>query len=234
MTGVLYYTDNQCQERILMAARKQLLWSIGDLPLVSVSQYPIDFGRNIVLPLSRSIPSMFMQILIGLKALTTETVFFAEHDVLYHPSHFDFRPPRDDAYYFNSNTWTVDATDGRAMYHDGIRRVSGMVANRSILLEHYTKRVERVEKEGFSRKLIGFEPGGQRLHRPPDYDQERFWSEHPLVDIKHGNNVTQPRFNLSQYRKGGKDQKDSFVIADEIPWWGRTRDRFDDFLRQWT
>jgi hypothetical protein len=233
-TGVLYYTDNQCEERILLAARKQLARCIGDWPLVAVSQYPIEFGCNIVLPLSRSILSMFRQILAGLKALKTDEVFFAEHDVLYHPSHFAFIPPRNDVYYFNSNTWTVDASDGRAMYHDGIRRTSGLVAHREILLEHYTKKVERVEKEGWNRRLIGFEPGGKRAKRPPDYEQECFRSEHPIVDIKHGNNLTKPRFKLSQYSRRGRHQKDSFVIADEIPWWGTTRDRFDEFLRELT
>jgi hypothetical protein len=197
---------------------------------VAVSQYPIDFGHNIVLHLPRSILSMFKQILAGLQTLTTDIVFFAEHDVLYPPSHFEFTLPEECVYYFNSNTWTVDASDGRAMYHDGIRRTSGLVAHRETLLEHYTKKVERVEKEGFSRKLIGFEPGGRRARRPPDYPQECFRSEHPIVDIKHGNNLTPPRFKLSQYRRRGKHQKDSFVITDTIPWWGKTQGRFDEFL----
>ena len=36
----------------------------------------------------RGIVTMFRQILAGLEALDTEYAFCVEHDVLYHPSHF--------------------------------------------------------------------------------------------------------------------------------------------------
>ena len=142
MKGILYYTDNQCQERILLAVRKQLIKCVGYSAIVSVSQYPIDFGENIVLNVKRSITSMFQQIVAGLEALQSDIVFLAEHDVLYHPSHFDFIPPEKDVYYFNTNVWTVKSDTGEALFFDGARRTSGLVAYRDILLEDYMKKVE--------------------------------------------------------------------------------------------
>ena len=50
---------------------------------------------------------MFKQILAGLEALDTDIVFFCEHDVLYYPSHFDFRPLKKDVIYYNTNVWKV-------------------------------------------------------------------------------------------------------------------------------
>ena len=233
--GIVYYTDNQCQERILLAARKQLLKASNGIPIVSVSQYPIDFGHNIVHPVERSIVAMFEQIIIGLKYLSADIIFFAEHDVLYHPSHFDFVPERKDAYYFNTNVWTTRTSDGQCVYHDHAKRTSGLVAYKDILIEHYTKKVEKargyfkITHRGFGRK-IGFEPGAKKGRK--DYEVLTYKSKYPNVDIKHGGNITPPRFKLSKFQHGGRRVKDSFILTDSIPSWGRIKGRFDDFIRE--
>lgn len=234
MKGILYYTDNQAQEKILLACRKQLKRCQGNMPLVSVSQYPIDFGFNIVLPLKSQLISMFRQIVAGLEDLSVDTIFLAEHDVLYHPSHFDFTPPKDDIYYFNTNVWTVKSDTGEALYFDGARRNSGLVASRKILLEHFTKKIEKARTffasttRGFGRK-VGYEPGKKKGR--DDYRAVEFKSEFPNLDIKHGRNITKPRFKLSAYQHGGERVKDSWVLTDEVPYWGKTGGRFDDFIR---
>ena len=195
-----------------------------------MSQYPIDFGYNIVMPLERSVLSMFQQMLTGLEALKTDIIFFVEHDVLYHPSHFDFRPPRKDIYYFNTNVWMVDSDDGKALYYDGMKKTSGLVAYRDILLEHYREKVALVEREGFV-KGMGYEPGRKAArNRPDDYDIECFKSQHPNIDIKHNRTVTRARFRLEQYQHGGRRYKDSWILTDEVPHWGKTKP-FGDFLR---
>ena len=227
--GLLYYTDNQCQERILLAARNQLNRCRGAYRLVSVSQYPIVFGRNIVVPMDRSAVSMFYQILVGLEALESDTVFMLEHDVFYHPSHFDFEPLRDDTYYYNLNVWNVDADTGQALHYDGMRMTSGLVAHRKLLLEHYRKRLKVIEAEGFSVKRMGYEPG-KRGNGIDKHSVEYFESAVPNINIKHGGNLTPGRFKLSQYRRPKKLEA-SWVLADEVPGWGRTKGRFGDFVR---
>ena len=234
MKGILYYTDNKAPEKILLACRKQLLRCQGDMPIVSVSQYPIEFGKNIVLPLKSQLISMFRQIVVGLEELKTDVVFLAEHDMLYHPSHFDFEPPRDNIYYYNTNLWTVKSDTGQALYTDHSRRNSGLVASRRILLEHFTQKIDKaveffkVTTRGFGRK-IGFEPGRKKGRE--DYRVKEYRSEHPNLDIKHGGNITKPRFKLSDYQHGGRRVKDSFTLSDEVPYWGKTGGRFDDFIR---
>lgn len=235
MKGILYYTNNKCQERILLTCRKRLetIAKLNHIPIICVSQYPVAFGENIVMELESSELSMFKQILTGLEAMKADVVYHCEHDVLYHPSHFEFSPPKDDIYYFNVNVWSVNASDGQALYYDGMRMTSGLVANRDILIEGYKNKISWVEKDGtFSRRRIGFEPGKRESSetRKDDYPWQIFYSKFPNVDIKHDDNITRKRFDLKEYRCRERI-KDSFVLADQIPEWGKTKGRFEGFLR---
>lgn len=225
--GIVYYTDNRCQERIMSAVRNRLNWCKINYPLVSVSQYPMDFGHNVVIPCKPSILSMFKQILEGLHILTTDFVFLTEHDVLYHPCHFDFEPRTDDTYYYNTNVWTLNSETGEALHYDGMRKTSCLVANRELLIDHYTKKIAYVEKHGFSYRL-GFEPGKRNIDA---HGFETYNSAVPNIDIKHGNNIMPWRGKLSQYRNRRRLES-SWQLSDSIPYWGKTLGRFDDFLRE--
>lgn len=233
--GIVYYTDNRCEERIAQVVRAQLRMCarIHDLDIVSVSHYPIDFGRNIVVDLESSVLSMFKQNLIGLHSSRADVVFFCEHDVLYHPSHFELLPYRD-AYYFNTNVWTVDARNGEALYYEhkcpGRMMVSGLFGDRMVLLDHYRRRVPRVEEDGWHRHM-GFEPGKPLPRGFDDVPRKCLRSTHPNIDIKHTTNITPARFRLSQYRCR-EEIKDSWVISDRVPGWGETQGRFEKFLRE--
>ena len=185
---------------------------------------------------------MFRQILAGLEMSKADIVWLAEHDILYHPSHFDFVPPTTDAFYYNENVFKVDADTGRALFYF-TKQTSGLCAYRELLLEHYRKRVAKVEqnakdleargepvrRDGFSRHM-GFEPG---CHSPPrgvdNYPAKAWMSEFPNVDIRHGENLTPSRWRQDQFRserscRGWKE-------SDEVPGWGQTRGRFNEFLR---
>lgn len=225
--GLVYYTDNRCEERIIKIVRRQLENVSNGRPIVSVSQYPIAFGKNIVMPLPRGALTMFKQILAGLLAIEADVVFLVEHDVIYHPSHFDFMPPRTDTFYYNENTYKVDAKSGQALFHY-TKQTSGICAYRDLLLEHYETRVARVEKEGFTRRM-GFEPGTHRFPRGiDDYPAERWMSKYPNIDIRHSNNLTANRFKKEQFRS--QRSIVGWKLCDDVPGWGRTKNRFDEFL----
>ena len=224
--GIVYYTDNQAEERFFIANRK-ILNDTG-LPIVSVSQYPIDFGENIVMDLSRSNISMFKQILTGLKTSTADIVFLCEHDILYDKSHFDFMPVDKNTFYYNQNRWAVDIHTGKAIFYK-TRCPSHLVAYRKTLIKYYTKRLEMIEKDGFKSKIgyappMGMEKNGWRA--------KKYMSERPNVDIRHNNNLTPNRFNKEEFisRMAAVGWKE----ADEIPHWGKTKGRFEDFLRDVT
>jgi glycosyltransferase involved in cell wall biosynthesis len=227
--GIVYYTNNVIEDRIAIVARAQLKKCCEGMEIVSVSHVPLEMGENIVVNMESSILSMFKQILLGLECSKSEIIFLTEHDLLYHPSHFQFAPESKDAYYYNENNWCLDSKTGQALFYRPRQQVSGLCAYRDTLLAHYSARVERVEKEGFSRKM-GFEPGKKLPHGIDNVPRKGFFSMFPNVDIKHGSNITKGRFNLDQYRCKEKI-KDSWVLADGIPYWGKTRGRFDEFIR---
>lgn len=220
--GILYYTDNTLNEKIMKQCQDQIRLGAKGNRIVSVSLKKIDFGDNITLPLERGYLTMFKQILAGLEQLDTDIVFFCEHDVLYHPSHFDFRPPRKDVYYYNMNCWQLRASDGHAVYYD-CKRLSGLCADRLFLIQHYKERIRRVEAEGFTRKM-GFEPGTHnRAERVDDFKAEGWRSEYPNIDIRHDGNLTSSRWDPSQF----KDQRNcqNWQESDGvIPGWGLTHD----------
>lgn len=225
--GIVYYSDGHCRSEIREAVCRRLL-SIG-LPIVSVTLSPLEFGTNIVLPEERGYLTMFRQILAGLRVIDTDVVFFAEHDVLYDPSHFEFVPPRDDTYYYNLNVWKVDADTGRALHYE-TKQTSGLCASRDLLLRHYEERVRRVEAYGFSRRM-GFEPGSHgRSERVDDYPSDSWMSALPNVDIRHGQNLTPSRWRKDQFR----DQRHcrGWVESEDVPGIGRSCGRFDEWLSE--
>jgi len=226
--GVVYYTDNQIDPQMMLACQRQILKGIKEKHIISVSLQPIDFGTNIHLPLERGYLTMFKQILAGLEASTADVIFFCEHDILYHPSHFDFVPPRKDAFYYNLNVWKVRAGDGHALRVDDCKQTSGLCAWRELLLEHYRKRVERVERDGFDRNM-GFEPG---THNPPrgidNYGAESYVSRYPNIDIRHDRNLTPNRWNRDQFRN--QRYTIGWTEADEVPGWGNTKKLMDTIV----
>lgn len=221
-SGIVYYTDNLLDEKIMKLCQEQIKKS--GLPIVSVSLQPINFGDNIVLPLKRSYLTMFKQILAGLEKIQTDIVFLCEHDVLYHPSHFHFQPPRKDIFYYNQNKWRLRVSDGFLVYHD-CKSTSQLCADKKFLIKHYKKRISLVEKNGFSRKM-GFEPGSHnRLERVDDFKSEDWRSEFPNVDVRHGWNLTESRWKISEFRNSSqKKVSRSWREANEVPGWGSGKD----------
>lgn len=199
MKTILYYTDNTLDDnQIGIKTRHQLLKA--NLPIVSVSLKPINFGINLVLNGKRGFLTMVRQILLGLEAIKSPVVFFCEHDVLYHPTHFDFYPDKDDIYYYNTNVWKVRAEDGHCLWVDNLKQLSGLCANRELLLQHYQKRVKVIERSGYSTK-IGHEPGTHnRPERIDDYKSQSWQSQFPNLDIRHKSNITSNRWSRDQFR----------------------------------
>jgi hypothetical protein len=242
--GVVYYTDSQKgNDTILNAARTQLVTATNGHEIISVSLKPLRFGdvQITMAKRSRGILSMFKQILAGLEVSTSDIIFLCEHDVLYHPSHFDFIPPEHDAFFYNENVWKVRAEDGQALFYR-TKQTSGLCAYRDLLVEHYRRRVAKVEqnardlrekglpvrRDGYSRHM-GFEPGCHAEPRGVDnYPAKDWMSPEPNLDIRHGHNLTPNRWSQDQFRD--KKSCREWKMSDEVPGWGTTKGRFDEIL----
>jgi hypothetical protein len=55
-------------------------------------------------------------------------------------------------------------------------------------------------------------------------------SEEPNIDIRHGRNLTATRWSKSQFRN--QRYTKGWTEAGEVPGWGITKGRFDDFLME--
>jgi hypothetical protein len=199
--------------------QKQIIKS--GLPIVSVSLSPINFGTNIILSAESGHLTMFKQILAGLTISREDVIFFCEHDVLYHMSHFDFIPPRKDIYYYNENVYKVRYPDGKALTYL-CNQTSGLCAYRELLLKHYEERVRRVELEGYSNEM-GFEPGTHnRASRVDDFKAKSWMSKYPNIDIRHDKNLTPSRWKKDQFRN--KKFTAGWKEVTEVPGWGKVSD----------
>ncbi len=207
--SIVYYTDNRLGEPIFSVVQQELLKS--GLPIVSVSLKPIDFGLNIVLDLEPCYLTMMTQIITALKASQSDYVFFCEHDVLYPHSHFDFTPPRDNIFYYNSHTWRWDYPNDRAVTYDRLISLSGLCVNRQFVLDHYLTRLQKVENNGWEKdtkrepdwaRKWGYEPGTKKTKRGgfSNDDFETWRSNEPMIDIRHNNTFSKRKVTLDSFK----------------------------------
>jgi glycosyltransferase involved in cell wall biosynthesis len=213
--GIVYYTDNRLSPAIMRACQKQL--AKAGLHIVSVSLAPLDFGHNIVLDAERGILTMFRQQLAGLEASTADVIFMCEHDVLYHPSHFDFRPPRKDTFYYNTAVWKCRYPDGHAVWTDDLQQVSGLCAYRGLLIDYYRRKIAEYERGEFDRH---FEPGEKTG------DTSANWQSAVCnIDIRHDQTLTRSKWSPDEFRN--KRYARGWKETDDIPGWGRFKEVFD-------
>lgn len=208
--SIVFYTDNRLNRRVAKEVRATV--KASGLPILSVSLKPMQFGDNIPLVRKPSVRTMVEQILIGLEQSTADHVFLCEHDVLYHPTHFDFRPGNDDVFYYNTNVWQALLDTGMANKVDDRRQTSGLCASRELLIEEYASRLARLD-DGESPRDIGFEPGTR------DGRSSTWQSESPNVDLRHGHNLTVTKRGPDDFRNPKYAAGWIEVPIGEIPGW---------------
>lgn len=222
---IIFYTDNRLNIKIAHAVQHRLknISTETGIPITSVSLRAMPhFGhRNIHINATRGYETMFKQILEGLKASNAEIIFLCEHDILYHPTHFEFTPEDKNTFYYNQNVWFLRASDGHALHYD-VNQLSGLVAYREALLTHFQERYDKVQKEGFTRQM-GFEP---MTHNRVDWQHKfklgTYKSRYPNLDIRHAGNLTGQRWKKSEFRNKSllKNWKET---NKKIHGWGRTK-----------
>jgi glycosyltransferase involved in cell wall biosynthesis len=200
---IIYYTDSQLEPRLASAVRKQLRKAAGPIPIISVSQEPLDFGVNInVGPKLKTYQSLYEQLLVGLTAAPEGSIcYLCEHDVFYHPSHFAQIPKRDTHAYFNRNRYHYTLGAKSFLPARGKRALSQCVARREMLIDHCKERLALWEAGEPNRMKIRF---------------FNFSSERPNVDIRHGDNLTPDGDYKRKYRRGIKQEGE----ACNLPGWG--------------
>lgn len=241
MNTIIYLTDNSLDEQLANRCRELLIREAKDIPIVSVSQKPIDLGLNVCVgEIGRSWFSLYKQLMTGLEHAQTEYVAIAEHDCIYSHEHLSWTPPTKDKFYYNYNhylqEWGGNHPELKGLYSRWSRdrnALSQLVCSRELLLNHTKERLYLIE-QGLGparrfgeagavpdkiRKAAEIAVSGECKFLQPyledyltKYSFAAFDTIVPNIDIRHGKNFTGPR--------RGKHR------TYEIPYWGR----FDELI----
>lgn len=213
--GIIYYTNNNLSEPIFTACQNQLKLAIAGsdpaISITSVSLSPINFGKNIVAKGESGYLSMVNQIITALETSSANYVFFCEHDVLYHPSHFEFTPSTDDTYYYNMNNWRWDYPRNRLIRYDGLTSLSELCVNREFALKHYHLRLKKMKEVGLESfqmkdphmaRLWGYEPGLKKKRNGALIEEksDNWNSLYPNIDIRHQKTFSLPKVSLKDFK----------------------------------
>lgn len=181
MITVLYYTSNQEGEQFEGRIRDNILKVKGDLPLISVSQKPIDFGQNICVgEVGASGFNMFRQVQMGLKLVKTPFVVSAEADCLYPPGYFHYTPKRDDVPYRSNNTYVMPQWR-KFFFH----KYMGATHSQVVGTKFYKETLDRLFKDApnWSVEEKNF-PKERHKHEDVFDEVILYNSEKPVVQIK--------------------------------------------------
>lgn len=243
--GIIYYTDNSLDEQFAAVVRQRLINASQGIPIVSVSQKPIPFEYNICVgEIGRSLSNMWKQILTALLYSEVDTVYIAEHDVLYDSSHFEFEPEDNNCFYYNRNIWLVRSRDGRVLWKPSLC-FSQCVCNRLILLDDIIQRVRWCANGGIPPLHQGaYEPGRIRKTRTDErklfsintdmkWRLEYFESTgRPNVDIRHGRNLSGTRRFRPKSQDAETGHHSERIYTDTVPGWGRSQGRFNEWIQE--
>lgn len=213
---IIYYTDCKQEDKKFLKECRKTIENSG-LPIISVSlKQNVKLGRNIKINGLRAQTTLFMQIMLGALMSEARYVFLCEHDVLYHPTYFKYRPPTDDKYYYNSNAYKYRLSD-RKMVHYKSGWLSQLCCNRELLVEHYIKRFKRI-LNGF--REYGYEPGSGQSRTIDTVKREIHNSEYPNIDIRHGGNLTGVnRMAVSEFKNKKNCEGFREININNVPGW---------------
>jgi hypothetical protein len=200
---IIYYTSNHEDPLFEQKIIQHLLANKGDLPIISVSQKPMDLGQNICVgDIGLSYLSEYKQILAGCKLAKTDYVITAESDYLYAPDYFQLVPAGENIYRYD-DIWIMWLFDKKGSFHRKAK---------------YSEGAQIVKRDYFIKILEKYVNHPDPNHSPY-YKQP--WSylhgENPCISFKTGNGVgkhTGIRYEPENVRK-------------DLPYWGNI-----DKLRQ--
>jgi hypothetical protein len=189
--------------------RDSILKHCGGLPIISVTQKPIDFGANICVgdDIGVSGFNFFRQVLIGCKAATTKYIISAEADTVYPPDYFEYRPPTDDVCYRNSNLYVMG--DHRNYWY---RKAEGATHSQVVGRGFYIKTLEKLFEGAPMWSATEKNFPKERLKKEDVFDKIEYWeTENPVFQIK-------THRSMRYYTNSDR------TPVHELPFWGKGAD----------
>lgn len=206
---IVYYTSNGDYPALENAVRDTIREHSQGLPIVSVSQQPIDFGDNICVgDIGRSRHNIYRQLRIGAEAAKTQHLVVCEADFLYPPEWFQFSPPRDDRYYYPEVCYII-WRKFPVFYRKKMRQLTGIVGR-----DHLLRILDTIEE--FDRPESECDPF-MRGYMPSKVTQYEEFDAGPVVTLK------------TDRQMHGKSPHSKSDRAECLPIWGTARDVWEKF-----
>lgn len=203
---IVYYTSNKEDKSFEQKIQDKLLDVCGDIPIVSVSQKPMDLGQNICVgEVGASDHNLFRQIQIGCHRVETPYVISCEADCLYPPEYFNFIADGDNYYRFD-NLWIL-AEWSKGEWGGFWPKTTAPFAQIT-KKEYYIKEIDRCLKD---RPYWSEDGDTFKLDMFTRYDWKTCHIDNPILNFKTG--------------KGMRRHTDvTGQPVAELPYWGRATD----------
>jgi len=213
---IVYCSSNRELPEFEAKIVANLLKNCGDVPIISVTQKPMDLGKNICVGDNVGVSghNYFRQFLIGCEAANTRFVISAEADCLYPPDYFTFRPERDDVCYRNSNLYVMP--DRRPYF---FYKKEGATHSQVVGRIYYIQRLKELFGNGpmWSAEEKNFP---KERHRKEDVvDKIEYWqTKYPVFQIK-------THLGMRYYTNSDR------TPIYELPYWGHGKPIYDEYVR---
>ena len=212
----IFLTLNRMPPRWSEFHMSHLMAALGDIPVISISRVPMDFGTNLIDDAEPCYSNYYRQILRGAKIAETKFIAVVEDDVLYHENHFRRFRPADDEFSYNRCRWSVFSWgDPQFSLRNRISNCS-CIAPRELLITALT---ERFALPGRVHEGLMAECGRADVEAKLGITQRKkveFYSRLPIVQLSHDGGT---EHRQREHRKAHAE-----VRAFEIPYWGRAED----------
>ena len=178
---IIYYSSGREKGDFEERVQDNILRISGDLDIISVSQYPLEFGYNICVgDVGVSGFNMYRQVQIACEAATGDFIISTEADCLYPPDYFRFTPDRLDIPYRDTNLYVMpDARDYFFYKKEGASHAQ--IVGREFYLKRLNELFTGAPKWSTEEKNFPRERGlGVDVFKEFAY----FRSDNPVVQIK--------------------------------------------------
>ena len=220
---ILFLTANEVPLKWAEYQKAKLLEVVGNVPVITISRKPMDWGINLLDEEPKTISNIYRQMLRGAKVATTEYVAVVEDDTLYPSEHFTlFRPPLD-TFAYNKNRIGIFTWGKPTYFYKDRNSNSTLLAPRQLLIDALEERYAKWPN-GTPDKITGelgrkniAEKLGVTHHKCVEYA-----TEVSVLRIDHDFGID----TLSRSHRKGLGLARSY----DVPHWGRAEDIIKHFL----
>ena len=213
---MLYYTANKIPETFANNVRDHLLSMLDGIPIVSVSQKPLDFGENICVgEIGQSAQNVYRQILVGARSVKTKFLACCEDDTLHDREYFTIDPPSD--YFYYNHRWNV--MPDYFYYRKGRYGMCTCVAPTELMISTLEDKFKRYEQGITEVASLFAEPGrrerkcGLKLVKVAGFETKVC-----SLTFKHWNSLSGVSRILT-----------NDVLKESLPFWGNASDLWERF-----